>query len=319
MKKIVISIALALLFIPSLQAKEAPNVVVSIKPLHSLVQGVMGKTGSAKLLVSGFSSPHGFHLKPSQMKTLTEADIVFYVDDSFETFLDRAFDAMPKTLEKRAMSDIDGLTILSRRSGGGWESHQHDESEHDDHDHDHDSEEISHDKNKQNDMHLWLDIDNAKKMATDIKKELSALYPENAEIYAENTKKMLANLEAADTKLKQKLITVKDKPFIVFHDAYQYFERRYGLTAVGSITFEPHESPSIGRIQEVRAKIEEEGAECVFKEPQFSEKLVNTVTEGTAAKNGILDPLGANVKDGPELYFQVLDTLAENLTRCLSQ
>ena len=167
------------------------------------------------------------------------------------------------------------------------------------------------------DMHVWLDPKQAMKMVKSIAHELGHIYPQNHDIYETNAHHMIEKLTALDKELKESLFSVKNKPFVVFHDAYQYFENAYELTAVGSITVEPHIPPSPNRIKEIHNKLREKQAKCLFREPQFSDRLINTIIEGTNTKRGVLDPLGANLKDGPELYINLLRDLAKNLKKCL--
>jgi zinc transport system substrate-binding protein len=315
----------ALLFILSLfipghgQAAETGDVVVTIKPLHSLVSGVMGDTGSARLLVTGNASPHDFQLKPSQVKAMSHASAIFYIDDSFETFLHGVFETLPKSVRRSAMAKKAGLTVLFHRKGGAWDAHDHDG--HDEHghkeEHHHDAHDDHHDK--YDDMHVWLDPENARKIVKFIVRELSEVYPENRDAYKANAQEYIKKINALDVELKTSLKGLQNKAFVVFHDAYQYFERAYSLSGVGSITFIPGVSPPPSRIREVREKLRQTGAKCVFREPQFSDRLVNTVAEGTNARGGTLDPLGADLAAGEELYFSLMRNLASNLKQCLKQ
>ncbi len=308
-------VALVLLFTtvlplsaPATQAGE--RVVVSIKPLHSLVAGVMGKTGTPALLIEENASPHEYHMKPSRMKWLTDADIVFYIDDRFETFLPAALEALTTPPQRAVVGQEAKITRFSLRRGGAWEAHQHA------HEHEHEHEH-SHATDESYDPHIWLDPVNAQNIVSYIAERLSEIYPENKEIYATNAAGLITRLAALDDALKAKLSGAKGKPFIVFHDAYQYFERRYSLNSVGSIVLEPDESPSPHRIQEIRDKLQHAQVGCVFREPYFSDRLVNTVMEGSKAKSGTLDPAATTIPSGEELYFQMMENLAENLLQCL--
>ena len=147
---------------------------------------------------------------------------------------------------------------------------------------------------------------------------LSEADPANAGRYRANGKAALARLDSLDEELKAALAPVKDAPFVVFHDAYQYFEAHYGLTAVGSISVSEGRAPGAKRLREVREKIAETGARCVFAEPQFQPALVATVVEGTAARTGVLDPVGADLAEGPEAYAELLRGLAGALNKCLA-
>ncbi len=286
---------------------KAPVIVASIKPLQSLVQGVTGGTGETLVLVEGDVSPHGFSFKPSQLKALHEADVVFYFSADFELFLPGALAGLPPQVRQVPVVEKARLTVLEKRKGGAWEAHDHHDHGHEDH----------HDR-RGGDMHVWLDADNAKEIAKLIAAELGAVYPENRDGYERNAHALIARIDALDAKLKSTLADVKDKPFIVFHDAYQYFERRYGLSGVGSITLEPHEPLSANRILEIRAKIKTAGVVCVFREPQFSDKLIRTATQETDVRIGTLDPLGDGLESGADLYFDLLGNLGREFKHCLS-
>ncbi len=167
-------------------------------------------------------------------------------------------------------------------------------------------------------MHLWLDPLNAKAMVHEIVEMLAEADPANAATYKKNGEALEAKLEALVGEISQTVAPVKDRPFIVFHDAYQYFEKRFGLKAAGSITVSPEKLPGAKRLKEIRAKVEELGATCVFAEPQFRPKLVKVVTDGTKAKSGTLDPLGSTVEAGPDLYFDMMRNMAKSIKDCLS-
>jgi zinc transport system substrate-binding protein len=169
------------------------------------------------------------------------------------------------------------------------------------------------------DMHLWLDPQNAAAMIHEIEEALAAADPANAELYAANAGKLQARLAELQAEIAAELEPVKDRPFVVFHDAYHYFEERFGLRAAGSITVSPEVMPGAERLREIQARVKELGATCVFAEPQFEPKLVTVATEGTGAGSGVLDPLGAAIDDGPDLYFELLQNMASSLKDCLSQ
>ena len=295
-------------FVPVHNAN-AKDIIVTIKPLHSLVTGVVGNTAKTHLLVSGNQSPHGFKFKPSQVKLLNNSAVVFYIGDTFETFMEKAFDSIPSNVVKVPVAEKARLKLLPYREGGPWE-----EDKHEGHDHGHEGH---HDEGG-GDMHVWLDPDNAIKMIKAITRELSKVYPENRDIYKANARSYVQKITALDSELSAALSNSKEFPFIVFHDAYQYFEKHYGLNGVGSITFDPHDFPSPKRLKEIRGKLNEMSAACVFSEPQFSDRLVRTVIKGTSAKTALIDPLGSNIKDGPNLYFELLSEMAGSFKRCFN-
>ena len=168
-----------------------------------------------------------------------------------------------------------------------------------------------------NDAHVWLDVSNAQAMVAAIARELSEHDSANAARYQANAASLTERLTALDAELKTTLAPVKDRPFVVFHDAYHYLEDRYGLNAVGAITVSPEQRPSAQRLSEIRSRITALDAACVFSEPQFEPTLVTTVVEGTGAGKGVLDPLGAGLPDGPDLYFQLMRDMAASLVSCL--
>ncbi|PWC36031.1 zinc ABC transporter substrate-binding protein ZnuA [Azospirillum sp. TSO35-2] len=291
----------------------APKVVVSIKPIHSLVASVMHGVGTPDLLVRGGASPHSYTLKPSDAKALSAADLVVWVGPDLEGFLGKPLSANAAKARVLTLMEVKGLTRLDAREGGAWEAHDHGGHDHKGHDHKgdehHDDEEVN--------AHIWLDPDNARVIVTATAEALAARDPADAETYRSNAERTIQALDALDAELKATLAPVKEKPFVVFHDAYQYFETRYDLSAVGSITVNPDRRPSAKRLSAIRAKIAGLDAACVFAEPQFEPALVNTVVEGTRAKTGVLDPEGADLAEGEALYPTLLRNLAASLRGCL--
>lgn len=288
------------------------GVVASIKPVHSLVAGVMGSVGSPYLIVKGAGSPHTYSLKPSDAEALQNADVVFWVGDELELFLERAIDTLATQAEVVWLIDTRGLTRLAYREGGPFEGPDGEEEAASDHRHEgHDHGSI--------DMHFWLDPENAKAMVDEIESTLSDADPANAKTYKANAETMKRKLNMLDKDIAATLAPVKDRKFVVFHDAYQYFEERYGLKAAGSVTISPDRLPGARRITEIKSKVKELGATCVFIEPQFEPKLITVIIEGTAARIGVLDPLGADLEDGPGLYFTLMRNMANAMQHCLSQ
>ncbi|WP_113393915.1 zinc ABC transporter substrate-binding protein ZnuA [Rhizobium sp. SYY.PMSO] len=290
-------------------AADAPRVVVSIKPIHSLVAAVMQGVGTPDLIVDGAASPHTYALKPSNARSLQQAQLVFWVGPGMEAFLQKPLSALGSNATVVELDHAPGITKLKFREGGAFEPHD-DGDEHEAEDHDHDHGEF--------DTHLWLDPHNAKAMVTEITTSLVAADPANALTYETNQKALNDKLDALDTEIASTLAPVKDKPFIVFHDAYQYFEHRYGVRVSGSITVSPETIPGAQRVAEIHSKVAGLGATCVFAEPQFEPKLVNVVLEGTSAKSGVLDPEAATLPQGPDLYFDLMRGIASSLKTCLS-
>lgn len=339
-------------------AADREGVVVSIKPLHSLVSAVMQGAGEPKLIVQGAGSEHSYSLKPSDAEAIEHAKVIFWAGPSMETFLDKPIDTLGEGAKIVALGEAEGLTRLKFREGGpfeahdhgheggheghshGEEGHSHEAHSHDGHDHKHGEHKHDHDEKPgeeahahdhgsekghehhhhgEYDLHFWLDPENGKVLVKDIAKTLSESDPEHASLYEKNAADYAAKLDGLTRDVAAELEPVKDKPFIVFHDAYQYFENRFGVKAAGSITVSPEKAPGAARIEQIHDKVKSLGATCVFSEPQFEPKLVKTVIDGTDAKTGVLDPLGSELKDGPDLYPQLIRNLAGSLKDCLSK
>lgn len=341
---------------------EAPDVVVSIKPIHSLVAAIMQGVGEPGLIVEGAASPHTYSLKPSNAAALQNADVVFWVGHGLEAFLEKPLESLGGKATVVELDDAPGLEKLPFREGGPFEAHTHEGEGHDhaheghahegeeghDHEkeghdhgkeahahgeeaHDHGKEADSHDhahgeeagheghEHGEFDMHLWLSPQNARAIAAEAAKVLAEKDPANAETYRKNLAGLEERLDALDKEVAETVAPVKDKPFIVFHDAYQYFEHHYGMHAAGSITVSPETLPGAERLTQIRDKVKTLGATCVFAEPQFEPKLVNVVIEGTPAKSGVLDPEAATLEPGPDLYFTLMKSIATSLRDCLGQ
>ncbi|KKC35369.1 zinc transporter [Devosia epidermidihirudinis] len=311
--KILTSLALLATALLTTTAMAAPNVVASIKPVHSLVSAVMAGVGEPTLIVKGSASPHTYSLRPSDAGALESADVVFWTGHGMEMFLADALGTLASKAQVVELAESPGITLLPVREGGAFEHHSH-EGEGEEHDHDHD--EHAHEE-EGGDMHFWLDPENAKLMVTQIATTLSEADPENAPAYEANAAKEIIALDALETELNATLAPIKSKPFIVFHDAYQYFEKRFGLDVAGSVTVTPDVMPGAARIDELKAKVAELGATCVFAEPNFQPTIISAITEGTEAKAGVLDPEGGALPEGVDLYPELLRGLANGLVDCL--
>ncbi|NOT70036.1 MAG: zinc ABC transporter solute-binding protein [Hyphomicrobium sp.] len=300
-----VALLLALATVPAALAAE-PKVVVTLKPVHALVARVMQGAGTPLLIVDGAASPHTFSLKPSGARAINEADVFFRVSEALEPFTHKVADALPASVRLVSLADAPGVVLLDQRSGDTFDAHG---GAHDDHGAEHGGAK---------DNHIWLDPQNAKAIVAQVAKTLGAVYPENAGKYNANASAVSASLDALSADIAADLAAIKGKPFIVFHDATQYFEKRFGLQAAGSVTVSPDVQPSAKRLTAVRKKIAELGAVCVFAEPGFQPKLIAAVTEGTKARAGTLDPEGMVLSPGPDLYDNLMRTLAKSVSTCLA-
>ena len=302
-------------------ALAAPNVVVSLKPIHSLAASIMMGIAEPGLILKGAGSPHTYQMKPADAELLQNADLVFWVGPELEKFLEKPIASLSTHATVVELEAAPGLSKLPVREGGAFEAHGDGDHDHDDHagdDHQHDHSSGSHDEHGAHDAHVWLDTDNAKVLARAIKTALSAADPANAPRYEDNLVALETRLDALETELRSSLAPVKDRPIVVFHDAYQYFEKQFGIRAVGSITVSPETLPGAARISEIQEKLKGLDASCVFAEPQFEPKLINVVMEGTTARTGTLDPEASTLAEGPDLYFELMRGMAASIRDCLS-
>ena len=328
-------------------AADAPAAVASIQPIHSLLAGVMEGAGSPHLLVRGNASPHTWSLRPSQARILQEADLVVWVGEDLESFLARPLRSLADDAHVLELSRAEGITLLPVREGGVWDEHahhgehgedEHEDAHHDEHDEDKDehAHHDEHDEDKhedahvhhedghehhrgQFDAHVWLDPANAEVIVSAMAQALSQVDPGRDALYRANAEKVRARLRALDAELQETLAPIADRGFIVFHDAWSYFDTRYGLRAVGSVTVSPDRPPGAARLAEIRERLRDARAECVFAEPQFEPGLVRTLVAGTGAAVGVLDPLGAAIEDGPDLYFTLMRANAAALRDCFGR
>ncbi len=302
---------LPMLCITQLMAASDLKVLVSIKPFHSLVSAIMQGVSEPLLLLNGNNSPHSFALRPSSAENLQQADLVFWAGETLEGFLTKPLQSLASSAKLVTMQETAGLRLWPLRSGIAWQKHETDST----HDHNVENETAS---TSGTDPHIWLDPYNAKIISSKIVEILTAMDPQNAQSYRINGEKYGLRLELLDRRLKSEMTKIAKTPYMVFHDAYQYFEKRYQLNAVGSVTLHIGYGSSVRRLMEVRKSIQKEKIRCIFSEPQFSPKLLQTVTAGTNVKIGTLDPLGAGLEPGTELYFTLLNNLSHALSNCLN-
>ncbi len=331
----VISASLAI----SSVAWAGPKVVTSIKPIHGIAAAIMKGVGTPDLIVTGAGSPHDVALKPSQAQMLQDADVVFWVGPALEGFLTKPVESIAADGRAVELIETAGLTLLPFREDGAFEAHDHDHGDHDEHahdEHDHDEhDEHAHDEHDDDehdehahdehdheggiDPHIWLDPHNAEVIANKIAETLAKIDPENSDMYWANAAALDDRLHGLMHHVEEALEPVHEKRFIVFHYAYHYFENRFHMKAAGSVTVSPETMPGAARLKEIKHKIEELGVVCVFSEPQFPNKLVTVVAEGSGIRKAELDPLGAAVEDGPELYFELIENMAAAMRSCLSE
>ena len=348
LKKIPVILSILSLLTSFSSANADIKVVASIKPIHSLASYLMDGIGKPGLIVDGYASPHGFALKPSHAKMLQEADIIFWVGEDLENFLEKPLKSVAKKAEKIELLEIKGLNKLKFRERNifdGHDDHGHKEDAHDDHgkkeddhddhghddehkedghdDHGHDDEhkEDGHDEHGHEghahgeyDPHIWLDPMNAKVILKEMSEHLIENDQENASVYKSNLKKALKDIDKLTKDVKSELN--KDFKSIVFHDAYQYFEKRFDVNVLGAFTVNTDVLPGAEQLSEIREIIEHDKVTCIFSEPQFNPDIINAVAKDMDIKTGVLDPLGATLNPGKDLYFDLIRNMSKSFKGC---
>lgn len=294
----------------SFSALPSPRVVVSLKPIHSLVAGLMQGVAEPKLLLDDSQSPHSMSLKPSQIRMLNRADLIIWIGATLEPALSHLLEPKRYLAETVNLMETPGLLLLPIRNRQAWHSHGHEP-------HDHDRQ-IDSDNTEQKDNHIWLSPDNAAQMVRHLTQKLVELDRSNRSRYMANSHALLLRLQQLDNQIRMKLKPVKATPYIVFHDAYQYFEAHYRLDAVGTVSIDPDQLSGARHIRRLRETIQRAGARCLFTEPQFEPKLAQTLVEGMSVGIGQLDPLGKQLPVGHDSYFLLMKGLSDNLRDCLS-
>ena len=295
------------------------KVVTSIKPLHSLASYLMDGVGKPDLIVDGYASPHGFSMKPSHAKMLQNADLIFWVGEDLENFLEKPLSSIAKKAEKIELIEIKGLQVLKFRERNIFDDHDdHDHDGHakkkkDDHDdHDHDGHEGH--AHGEFDPHIWLDPINAKVMLNEMVEHLIENDPKNEAKYKSNLDKALKDIDKLTIDVMTELSNSVSS--IVFHDAYQYFEKRFNVNILGAFTVNTDVMPGAEQLAEIREIIEHDKVACVFSEPQFNPDIIKAVAKDMNIKTGVVDPLGATLNPGKDLYFDLIRNMSASFKGC---
>lgn len=299
------ALALALLCSSAGRAAAELKVVVTIKPIHSLVTQLMEGVGAPVLLVDGAASPHAFSLKPSGVRAIDAADVFIRVSETLEPFTGKIVSALPESVRLVTLEEAPGLKLLDLRSSGTFEPHQHE------------AEAQEEQGAGAKDGHIWLDPDNAKVIVSYLAEVLAERAPADAARFKANAEKLNARIDVLTAEIAAETKPLAHRPFVVFHDAYQYFADRFDLDSVGSITVSPDRQPSAKRLNELRQRMRALHAVCLFAEPLFQPNLVAAVVEGTDVRTSTLDPEGALLASGGELYFELMRNLAAGFKSCL--
>ena len=315
-------------------ANAETKVIASIKPLHSLVSYVMDGVGTPGILVDGSSSPHTFQLKPSHATMLQEADIVFWIGEDLESFLETPLESIAANSRHITLMESDEIELLKFREKnifGGHDDHDDHGDEHDEHADEHGDEHDEHDEHAdehgdehddhhdghahgEHDIHFWLDPEIAKTIVKIVTRELSEIDPSNASTYESNSTKAINEIDQLISDTKSKINS--NASYVVFHDAYQYFEKRFGVEVVGALTVNPEVLPGAKQLSEIREVIEHENINCLFSEPQFNPSIAETIAQDTGVKAAVIDPLGAELNPGKDLYFDLIGNIASSFESC---
>tara|TARA_A100001011_G_scaffold308117_1_gene323657 strand:- start:468 stop:1499 length:1032 start_codon:yes stop_codon:yes gene_type:complete len=338
----VLSIASALVLSAGLASAEVPKVSADIAPVHSLVSKVMNGLGKPYLIIPAEASPHEYQLKPSDAKAIQESKLIFWIGEDLTPWLEKSLETLPKDASITTLLEVDGIELLDFREGALFEAHDHsdheDHDDHDDHDHgkkkkkddhdDHDDHDHGKKKKKddhddheghghgEHDPHAWLSPGIAKVWLNVIAAKLSEKDPSNASTYFSNASSSAKDLDALSDEINSILDPIRDEKFVVFHDAYQYFEKHFNISASGAISLGDASDPSPARVKEIKDRVENEDIHCVLAEPQYNVGLVKAVIEETHANMAVIDPLGVGLEVGPTLYDKLIRNLATNLSNC---
>lgn len=295
----VILLGIVLLGNSEVQSKEL-KVVASIKPIHSLVSRVMGETGTPELLMKGGVTPHIFRMKPSDFRKVANADVLFYISPKFETFLKSVSETENPTLNAVAFAEQEGIKLYPYRTSKIWFSEGEDE------------EHMQSDM----DLHIWLDPSNTRRIVTIIEETLSKLDPENSITYVKNSKQLIKELYAQEELIRELLRPLRDSAMIVYHDAFQYYEKAYSLSSVGAIQLKSDETPSIKHLAALKKLAEEKNVTCVLAIPGTHPRIAMAVMGETKAGYGVVDHLGQYLEPGPNSYFQLMFEITQSILDC---
>ena len=324
----IFSISSAFVLGASFAVADVPKVAVDIAPVHSLVSKVMNGLGKPNLIIPAEASPHEYQLRPSEAKALQEAKLVFWIGEDLTPWLEKGLSTLAKDATITTLLKADGIELLDFREGALFEAHDHsDHDDHDDHDHGKHKKKDDHDDHDdhagheghdhgEHDPHAWLSPGIAKVWLNLIAAKLSEVDPSNASTYFSNASSANKDLDSLSDEINKILDPIRKEKFVVFHDAYQYFEKHFNISASGAISLGDASDPSPARLKEIKERVEKEDIHCVLAEPQFNEGLVKAVIEGTHANNAVIDPLGVSLEIGPNLYDKLIRNLAINLSNC---
>ncbi len=295
------------------------KVVTTIKPLHSLISRIMETRGEPQLIIEGTNNPHTFVFRPSHAKMIEEADIVFWIGEDLEAFMEKPLNSLAKDTKKIGFMDSESIEKIEFREKNIFDDHDGHEDDHDEHEDEHEGHDDDHKDahahaHGEFDPHIWLDPENAKEMVKIIRDELIKIDPEGQRQYSVNTAGATLELDNLINSIEKELS--KDISYIVFHDAYQYFENRFGVIPAGALTLNPDVLPGAKQIADIQDVINDKGIKCIFSEPQYNPKIIETLGNDMNVSTGVMDPLGAFIDAGPTMYVKLINGIANSIKEC---
>lgn len=312
---------------------DAPRIATDLAPVHSLIAQVAGDQAEIGFFLRPGASPHGYAMRPSEAQLLQDADIVIWTGPDLSPGMTESIATLAPNALSLPLLDVPGGVKHARREHAVFVDPHDDHDHDDDHGHDHADDEHMHDDDHghdhadddhddhdhgDNDPHAWLDPENAKVWLGVIAEALAAANPDAADLYRANAAQARARIDSLQSGIAAQFAPVQGRNFVVFHDAYQYFETRFGLNSVAAISPADAASPGPRRLAELQQALGEHEVVCVFSEPQFDPGLITTLTEGTSVRSAVLDPLGREIEPGADFYAALLTDLADTMAGCLS-
>ncbi|MDO9927002.1 zinc ABC transporter substrate-binding protein ZnuA [Glaesserella parasuis] len=298
------------------------DVLTTVKPLGFIANAITDGVTETKVLLPTSASPHDYSLKPSDVEQLQSAQLVVWIGEEMETFLEKSIEKLPKE-KVLTLEDVPAIKELVEHSGEEKEDkhdHKHDHKHEHKHSHNHAHHDHSHDGHSHDeDWHIWLSPKASEHIAEQIAERLSQQLPEQKAKIAENLANFKATLATKNSEIAKQLEPVKSKGYYTFHDAYGYFEEAYGLKSLGSFTINPTVAPGAKTLNAIKKSIAQKKVQCLFAEPQFTPKVIESLSKGTSAKVGQLDPLGAKIELSKNAYPEFLQSLADQFGVCLAQ
>lgn len=310
------AISAALLTLPMMANAD---VLASVKPLGFIASSIANGVTDTQVLVPAGASPHDYSLKLSDIQKVKSADLVLWVGEDIDAFLDKPI----SQIDRKKVITIADITEVEPLLTKAHHEHFHEDGDHD-HKHEHKHEhkgghEHEHHEGLTTNWHVWYSPAISQIVAQKVADKLTAQFPDKKDLIAKNLADFNRTLTEQGDKIKAQLAPFKDKGFFVFHDAYGYFNDAYGLKQTGYFTINPLVAPGAKTLAHIKEEIAEHRVNCLFAEPQFTPKVIESLAKGTSVNVGRLDPIGDGVKLGENSYANFLQATADSYAQCLSK